>query len=221
MSKTSRIRSFILNTGAFLLLLTGLTIFVTPVLPLAWQSILFPLGYTGIFVLSALHLQDHRRLHVTMAILLTVVLHLALLAGLEWLSIGSRMFQFLYFLWVVVSLVKQIASSREVNRQVIVSSVTAYFLLGLAMSIMVALLALLVPGSYNFEPLTEHDPNRYRLWQQSTYYTFVTYTTTGYGDLLPTHPLSQSLAIAISGAGQLYIAIIIAMLVGKYTATNS
>lgn len=221
MSKTSRIRSFILNTGAFLLLLTGLTIFVTPVLPVVWQGILYPLGYTGIFILSALHLQDHRRLHVTAAILLTIVLHLSLLAGLEWVSIGSRIMQLLYFLWVVVSLVKQIASSREVNRHVIVSSITAYFLLGLAMAIMVALLALMVPGAYNFESLAQHDPNRYQLLQKATYYTFVTYTTTGYGDLLPTHPLSQSLGIVIASVGQLYIAIIIAMLVGKYTATNS
>lgn len=214
-------KSKLLDTGSLLLLLTVVTIFLAPVLPLPARSVLYPIGFTGIFILSAMHLQDHHKMHVTAAILLTVVSNVSLAAGLEWLSIGSRMLQLLYFLWVVVSLVRQIASSREVNKQVIISSITAYFLLGLALAIMVALLAMLIPGAYHFELSEARDPNRYQLLQQVTYYTFVTYSTTGYGDLLPTHPASQSLAIAIASAGQLYIAIIIAMLVGKYSAARA
>ena len=48
------------------------------------------------------------------------------------------------------------------------------------------------------------------------YYSFVTMTTLGYGDITPLKSLARSLSIFFSVAGQLYLAFIIATLVGKY-----
>lgn len=45
------------------------------------------------------------------------------------------------------------------------------------------------------------------------YYSFVTLTTMGYGDITPVHPVARSLAIAEALTGQLYIAILISRLV--------
>ena len=47
------------------------------------------------------------------------------------------------------------------------------------------------------------------------YFSFITMSTVGYGDITPKIPESQTLAYFISVTGQLYIAIIIAFLVGK------
>ncbi|RLD54311.1 MAG: hypothetical protein DRJ05_14905, partial [Bacteroidetes bacterium] len=54
-------------------------------------------------------------------------------------------------------------------------------------------------------------------FQHYIYYTFVTISTLGYGDITPQGDIGKSLAILISVSGQLYIAIIIAMLVGKFS----
>jgi hypothetical protein len=48
------------------------------------------------------------------------------------------------------------------------------------------------------------------------YYSFVTLTTTGYGDVTPVHPVARSLAIAEALTGQLYLAITLARLVALY-----
>jgi hypothetical protein len=53
------------------------------------------------------------------------------------------------------------------------------------------------------------------------YFTFVSLTSTGYGDFLPLTPAAKSLSNLISITGQLYIAIIIATLVGKYLNKSS
>jgi hypothetical protein len=53
------------------------------------------------------------------------------------------------------------------------------------------------------------------------YYGLVTLSTLGYGDIVPTMPFSKSLAILTSISGQLYIAIIIAMLVGKFASQKN
>ena len=50
------------------------------------------------------------------------------------------------------------------------------------------------------------------------YFSFVTLTSTGYGDILPTTRLVRTLAYLESVAGQLYAAILVATLVSRYVA---
>ncbi len=49
--------------------------------------------------------------------------------------------------------------------------------------------------------------------QQLTYFSFVTLTTLGYGDMTPTSPITRSLAIAEAATGVLYVAVLVARLV--------
>jgi Ion channel len=53
-----------------------------------------------------------------------------------------------------------------------------------------------------------------------TYYSFVTLTTMGYGDITPKHPLARTLATAEALTGQLYIAILISRLVALEVASR-
>ena len=46
------------------------------------------------------------------------------------------------------------------------------------------------------------------------YFSFITLTTVGYGDVRPVHPAVRSLAVAEALVGQLYLAILIGSLVG-------
>ena len=53
------------------------------------------------------------------------------------------------------------------------------------------------------------------------YYSFVTLTTMGYGDITPVHPIARSLAIAEAVTGQLYIAVTLARLIALHVSTGS
>jgi hypothetical protein len=99
---------------------------------------------------------------------------------------------------------------------VLLESVSGYLLLGICFSIMVALLESINPNSFNFNQVSEtiNQNNLYNI--EYMYFSFVSFTSTGYGDYLPLVPAAKSLSILISITGQLYIAIIIAMIVGKY-----
>jgi hypothetical protein len=46
-----------------------------------------------------------------------------------------------------------------------------------------------------------------------TYFSYTTLTTTGFGDVVPTHPLARTLAMFEGLAGQLYLVITLARLV--------
>ena len=52
-------------------------------------------------------------------------------------------------------------------------------------------------------------------------YSFVTLTTLGYGDISPVAQLGRTVAYLEAIVGQLYIAILVAGLVGAYVATRT
>lgn len=100
-------------------------------------------------------------------------------------------------------------------------AITAYLLLGLAFGIMVLMTDTLVDGAYSEKMIIATADGVKPDIRTALYYTFVTYTTTGFGDILPRVPITKTLAMLISISGQLYVAIILALLVGKFASRNS
>jgi hypothetical protein len=77
-----------------------------------------------------------------------------------------------------------------------------------------------VENAYKFPEAIDLTGRTSAYLHEYIYYTFVTFTTLGYGDIIPLKPISKSLALLISISGQIYVAIIIAMLVGKYASNQ-
>jgi hypothetical protein len=89
-------------------------------------------------------------------------------------------------------------------------AVAAYLLLGLTWAFAYELVLLQVPGSFQPADLGgAKGPVTINL----VYFSFVTLTTVGYGDITPAHPIVRSLANLESLIGQLYPAILIGRLV--------
>ena len=202
--------------SSILFLLVVFTVFVIPIFPPASFHIIYPLCFTGIFLVAAMALQKHRK-HVTIVTLaLIAILWISIFADFRVLTIIVRITQILFFFFLVARLVIQIAITNKVNGKVIMDSIIGYLLMGLALSTLVILVSFIWPGSYNFHTMTLSDTKKLAPVSDYIYYTFITYTTTGYGDFLPLTRIAKSLAMLIGVSGQLYVAIIIAMLVGKF-----
>ena len=185
-------------------------VFVVPILPGNWQDLIYRGLYTVIFFMSALSIERHRRAFLIGAVVLTVV-------GWVAESIGdvadnlSSMLNIGFFAVMVFNLIMQIARQKRVDSRIITGALNAYLLLGLAFSLLVALIDVLDPGAISFV----HDIERGSILSDHIYYAFVTMTTVGYGDVVPVAPYARSLAILAGVAGQMYIAIVIALLVSK------
>src|SRR5262249_33134812 len=86
-------------------------------------------------------------------------------------------------------------------------AVAAYLLLGLVWGYAYQLAAALHPGAFaSALAIPQHD-------RGLLYFSFVTLTTLGYGDVTPVHPVARSLAVMEALTGQLYPAILLARLV--------
>ena len=95
----------------------------------------------------------------------------------------------------------------------IIGAISVYLLAGVALSLINLVIYQLLPGSFKG---LEKAPGVAVDGSSLFYYTFVTMTTPGYGDITPQRPLAEAVAYLTAIAGQFYIAILVAYLVGGY-----
>src|SRR5206468_6429646 len=91
-------------------------------------------------------------------------------------------------------------------------AVTAYLLLGLTWGLAYALVERLHPGSFRSPVDTDGLAGPVLM-----FFSFITLTSVGYGDIVPLGGHARSLAILEAITGQMYLAIFMARLVGLYT----
>jgi voltage-gated potassium channel len=133
--------------------------------------------------------------------------------GFPGLMILSTGFRIVFFLVVTGTLIFQVATSAEVSLRVIIGAIDGYLLLGMMGGGALSIVEIASPGSFNAAGSTLAHPDL-------LYYAFITMTTVGYGDISPVAPAARSVAVLLAVAGQLYIAVLMALLVGKYIGSK-
>ncbi len=119
-------------------------------------------------------------------------------------------FGLLFYGFVVLILLRYILRAPTVTADMLYGAASVYFLLGLAWAMAFALVELVHPGSLSMGrpgPL---------VWDDFMYYSFVTLTTLGYGDIAPLTQTTRSLAILEAITGVFYTTVLVARLVGVY-----
>lgn len=188
-----------------------ITVFFTGFFPESWHQNIYLAMYALLYFTAVSNLEQNRTIMIWVAVISLVFTGLVKFwnnAVIETISVSLDV---AFFSFIVVALIRQIAKAKSVNAQVLLEAINGYLLLGIVFTFLVGLTVRLDPQSYNFslEIIKPHD---------FVYYGFITLTTTGYGDFIPLKPWSQSLSILIAMSGQLYVAIIIALLVGKFSS---
>jgi len=113
--------------------------------------------------------------------------------------------------WLILS--DLFASGLGITRDRLRGAACAYLLMGMAWATAYALLQACVAKSFakgGVAQTIEHDA--------LVYYSFVTLTTLGYGDITPARPLAQTLAYLEAFVGQFFLTVLVAMLVGQRLA---
>ena len=110
-------------------------------------------------------------------------------------------------------LINHIAANKNVSISVVVQAISGYLLIGIVGVLLNAILL-----SFNENALSmAGDESKF---SSVIYYSFITLTTIGYGEILPVTVCARSVSIFIGAAGQIYLTVIIAMIVGKYLTTK-
>jgi ion channel len=103
--------------------------------------------------------------------------------------------------------------SRVVDREHLYAGLSAYLLAGIFFGVLYWVIERTWAGSFALPGAGGQSP-----WALTAaiYYSFVTLTTLGYGDIVPRSEVARGLAILEAVAGQLYLAVMIARLVSLY-----
>jgi hypothetical protein len=209
----------IFTANNILLLSLVLMIFGVPLMPVPLHYHAYNVFFSLILLASATSLQrSDKKLLLIAAGVLIILVWVSFRLDNALLTLISRIPQGLFFFYIVYGLIRQTATAKRVTERVISDSISGFLLVGLLYGIIAFAIFRLHPDAFRFpEGPIDASLTREKM-SDIMYYTFVTYTTTGYGDILPATSGVKALATLISATGQLYIAIIIALLVGKFAS---
>ena len=136
----------------------------------------------------------------------------------------SHVLSAVFLSYVVVVLLNFIFVSEHVTANTIFASICVYLLLGILWAMAYSLLEWFQPGAFSYPSASSDEAGYMRLGAIPAgfefYYSLVTMTTLGYGDVVPVSSLARTLATLQAVVGQLYLAVLVARLVGLHVAES-
>jgi hypothetical protein len=121
--------------------------------------------------------------------------------------------------FVVVNLLRFVLRAPSVDAEVLCASVSAYLMLGLIWTIAYWLVEDLSPGAFVFN--TPAAMKETMEGFNAFYFSFITLSTVGFGDIIPVSKIARMLAAMEAITGLLYVAVLIARLVALYSTPKS
>jgi voltage-gated potassium channel len=196
------------------------TIVLVPILQrFASLRIFLDIFITAIYI-SMVYTVSNKKRHLYIGALLAMAMLIVL-----WLqyfyqnnlvfAIG-RVCGILLFILVITNILAFIFKSEDVTIEVIYAAMLVYLLMALMWSFVYMLLELNNSASFN---VTLSPDQGYQM--RFIYYSFVTITTLGYGDITPATELASSFSILEAVVGQLYLVVVVAWLVGMHASSKS
>ncbi|HEU4391564.1 MAG TPA: ion channel [Blastocatellia bacterium] len=212
-----RIAARLWRTDWYLSFLLGLLLLIV--------FVLYPLGNRGLFVGITLQLVFSlilitgvvvvAKTRAAMAVGTLAAVGTAVIGWIRLYAPSERLTILGVSLWIVFLvmlswvILKRVFSEGKITIHRIQGAVAAYLLLGVIWSGCYMLIMQVDPRAFNL-PSTADDAT---LMSKLVYFSFVSLTTVGYGDITAVHPMARSLAMLEALTGQLFPAILIARLV--------
>ena len=169
--------------------------------------------FSLIFVFAIRTIKEHNSKLYYFSATAVLLFWISFFFDLKYVMLLSHFFEVVFFIIVVVLLVVKLAKAKVISAIEFIEAINIYFFLGIIGSILLSIVYWLYPDAFNASvPLTAPT--------DLIYFSFVTLTSLGYGDISPINPIARSISIFLSFSGQIYIAMIISMLVGKYLNTK-
>jgi len=207
------------RNNVILLICLLITVLFYPMLPVH-RVIIKDLIFSAIILSGIFSLHFSKK---TKNILISSGVMTILLTWLEVFIVNDGMklaafFSFFCFnVFITVFMIRHVARHKNVTVTILINSINCYLLIGILGAVLLAMVEILQDyflqlgsGAINFAGSAAQGFHDY------LYFSFVTMTTLGYGDITPVSSLAKSVTILIAVMGQLYLTMLVAMLVGKF-----
>jgi voltage-gated potassium channel Kch len=127
----------------------------------------------------------------------------------DWVYILRFIILFSFLAYVTFRILKTVVKSREIDFNIIAGAVSVYLILAIKFSFLFTLI-------YHFDQDAFIVSSGKMDNRDFIYFSLVTMTTLGYGDISPLAPAARSMSMLLVILGQMYLTILIAILVSKF-----
>ena len=181
------------------------------------MTIMRAVVFSVLLLVGIWSLKGGGRLYVAgMAFVVTGIALSVLAANLDVMALryGSNLAMFGFLIVAIIHTLRQVVFGTELDTNRLVGAICVFLLLGMIWAFAYSILELAVPES--FKGLSAaHTPGFDSSW---LYFSFVTLTTLGYGDITPATSIARTLSYMQAIAGQFYVAVLVAGLVSAFIA---
>jgi len=123
----------------------------------------------------------------------------------------------LFWAYIAVRMLKFILSQSNITAELIYAAVAVYFIFGLAWASVYQVIEISNPSSFSMSNAEASTQNFiFQMW----YFSMVTLTTLGYGDISPITMTARVFVVLEAIMGQFYLAVLIASLIGRRVAQD-
>ncbi len=219
--KASASLSAFFSKNRFILLLVAILglIIGKPLLSGIFNYRFIPDALLTVIFISTIHAISQKRKHIFISLGLIVPM-LACTWSYYWLQslevvVVGQIFGALFIGFAINCLIRFIFNEHEVTKEVIYASVVVYLLLAIMWAFVYLILEFFDRGSFSYP--ADQTPDFFHF----LYFSCVTITTLGYGDVLPLTQEASALAILEAVTGQMYLVVVVAWLVGMHVSRRS
>jgi voltage-gated potassium channel len=171
-------------------------------------------------IISMLYVISNKKGFVIAGVLLAVVMlvsfWLVYFTQNKWIAAIGMVTGVLFVGLVISNILGSMLKSEGVDREIIYKAILLYLLAALMWAFLYTFLELVDPASFNI------DLDQFRGYSLVfQYYSFVTITTLGYGDITPVTEVAKAFSVLEAVCGQLYLVVVVAWLVGMHVSGKS
>jgi hypothetical protein len=198
-----------------------LLFFLKPVFASPLISVCTSLFFSLMLISGVASVSRNRNVRLAAGVLAAVAI------GLRWLAdylpspplvIASGTFSLIFLVCLtVVVMIRVFGNEEDVTAERVRGAIVAYLLFGVCWTIIYQLLDLCLIGAFNMPAMVATADQRA---DNMVYFSFVTLTTLGYGDITAVDPLARLFVILEALIGQLYPATLLARLVSLQVPTR-
>jgi hypothetical protein len=135
------------------------------------------------------------------------------------IAVPTLIFSILFIVFTLVSLLRAVLRAERVTHDTIYGALSVYLLMAIAWGAAYLLLVTIQPGAIVMD--AARHSNHTMDWFDCVFYSFVTLTSLGYGDIVPMTSQARSLSVLEAVSGIMYVAVLIARLVSLHSAVKS
>jgi voltage-gated potassium channel len=177
-------------------------------------------AFLSAVLVSAVYALSQRIRNLAIAALLAVPMLISLWAQYfvrsDAMFLIGRVCGVFFIAFTIFHILRYIFQESEVTKDTIAGAAAVYMLFALMWSFLYGVLNFFEPGSFAISAAQTLEERNIFL-----YYSFVTITTLGYGDITPVTYIATSLAVLEAVVGQLYLVVLVAWLVGMYVSKKT